>query len=334
MIVFGKVRKKEAEKTRQKLLNKNLMKKDIKIEKDEENVFFPLKKKVNWLETVEMEGKKLKEKPKSLEQALEGVLTKEEQKKLVTSFDVIGDIAIIEVPNELETREKQIGKAVLETQSVKTVRKKGKHTGKFRTMKTDFLAGKDREVTVHKEHGVRMKVNVDETYFSPRLSHERKKIAEKVSKGEKIAGFFAGVGPFPLVIAKDKDVTVFSVELNPRAFELMEENIGMNKSKGEIKPIHGDVNEVVNDLPECDRVLMPLPKGGEDFLDSAFKACKKGGTVHFYQFEPDEDHWSKPLEKIHKQAGKTGREVEIVEKKVVRPHAPHVDQVRIDFKVF
>ena len=200
-------------------------------------------------------------------------------------------------------------------------------------MPVKVIAGEDKTETVYVESGVKMKVKVDKTYFSPRLSAERLRIANQVKEGETIAGFFAGVGPFPLVIAKRKQCKIYAIELNPVAYELMVENIRMNQLKGEIIPLFGDVREIAQSIPKCDRVLMPLPKGGEDFLDVALRTCKRGAIVHFYQFAPDNDLYSDAIEKIKKAAMKLGRKVSILNKKVVRHHAPHIEQIVIDFIV-
>ena len=125
------------------------------------------------------------------------------------------------------------------------------------------------------------------------------------------------------------------MELNPTAFNYLKRNVDLNARalKGKIIPIHGDVRDVVKQLPSCDRVLMPSPKGGEDFLDCAFSICKPKGVIHFYQFAPDSNLYSGALSKIKEAANRAGRHVRILNKKVVRPYAPRVSQIVIDFEV-
>ena len=41
-----------------------------------------------------------------------------------------------------------------------------------------------------------------ETYFSPRLANERKRITSLVKPGETVVDMFAGVAPFSIMIAK------------------------------------------------------------------------------------------------------------------------------------
>jgi tRNA (guanine37-N1)-methyltransferase len=318
---------KSAESVRKKLAERKLLDTRYGVQREKGHVYFPVRGAVAGFEIVEMDARKRERKPRSLKDALGNALSDEELENALSSFDVMGDIAVIEIPRNLEAKEKTIGEAILKVhRNVKTVCKKaGRHTGVYRTMPVEAIAGKPKTSTIYTEHGVKMRVDVGEVYFSPRLATERKRIANQVKDGETIAALFAGVGPFPLVIAKEKKVHIYAVELNPRAYELMLENIKMNKLKGVIEPVLGDVREIR--LQKCDRVLMPLPKGGEDFLDVAFRTCKKGGIIHFYQFASEEDLYSDAIAKV-KEHGK----VEILDKRKVKPHAPRVWQVVLDFR--
>ena len=47
-----------------------------------------------------------------------------------------------------------------------------------------------------------------------------------------------------------------------------------------------------------DRILMPLPKSAEDFLDNAKKLLKKNGTIHFYDFLSEKDIPKRSIETI------------------------------------
>jgi len=91
------------------------------------------------------------------------------------AFDIVGTIAVIEIPAELEGYEKIIGATLLSiTPQITTVTKKvGGHAGRYRRQKVRILAGRRTKTTIHSENGVRMKVNVETAYFSPRLSTER-----------------------------------------------------------------------------------------------------------------------------------------------------------------
>jgi len=182
-----------------------------------------------------------------------------------------------------------------------------------------------------------MKLDVNKVYFTPRLSHERERIAKQVKKGENIGAFFAGVGPFPLVIFKKQpQVKIYAVELNPYAFKYLDENIRINKARGVIEPIFCDVRKLATcypTMPKPDRVLMPLPKGGEEFLPIVFDRIKTNGIVHFYQLGEKNDPYKKAIKTAEVIAKRCGRKIKILKKKEVRPYSPSVVQIVIDFKV-
>jgi len=230
-----------------------------------------------------------------------------------------------------------IAEAVLSVhKNIKVVAKKmGPMEGEFRVRKLRVIAGENRTETIYKENGVRMKLDVAKVYFSVRLGTERKRISELVTPGERILALFAGVGPFALVIAKSHpDAEIVAIELNPDAVRYMEENIKLNKFK-KIKAVLGDAREVVvrEYLNWADRVTMPLPKSADAFLDVAIAGVKDGGVVHFYAFANEADPYSGPRKKIEEEARKAGASIEFLNEKIVRPYAPRVVQVVIDFRV-
>jgi len=331
MPVYAKVKKLLAQKAKEKLT----ISPDYPVKKQGEFVYFPVQKKIKGFTYVTLKAKKNKKRPQSLRQALQKTLSKQELACLSKSFDTIGQIAVIEISHSLEKKKKIIGEALLQVHpNLKTVCMKASvHKGVFRVMQVKIIAGKKQLTTIHKESGVKLKVHVGKVYFSPRLSTERDRIACLVKPGETIAGFFAGVGPFPLTIAKKKKCKVYAIELNPVGVKMIKENIKLNLLKGEVIPILGDVRQVAKKMEKCDRVLMPLPKGSEDFLDCAFEVAKPHAIVHFYQFAPDSDLFSDAVKKIRAVAAKAGRKVKIKEKKWVRSHAPRISQVVIDFEV-
>lgn len=335
-MLFIKVPKNKAEKTRQYLLDEGLFARDYKVFKDEKYVYFPVTKEVKGYEAVEMEGEKF-QRAKKLRELLSKILTEKEFENLVTSYDLIGDIAIVEIPEGLEKKEKKIGEAILETNKrLKTVAKKlGRVDSEFRLRPLKVIAGENRTETLYIEHGCKMKVDVAKVYFSIRLSTERKRIAELVKPKENILALFAGVGPFPLVISKSHPKTeIVAIELNPEGVKYMKENIKLNKMKN-IIPVEGDARKVVLEKYRnfADRILMPLPRSADKFLDVAIAGAKDGCIVHVYNFAPIENSYDEIEKKIFAEAKKAGVKAEIVNKKIVRPYAPKIVQVVVDFRI-
>ena len=112
----------------------------------------------------------------NLKQHLRRKLTKAEFEKLRKAFDVVGSVALLEIPLELRSKKKVIADAVMGThKNVKSVyMEKGGREGKYRLQKLQWLAGRKSTVTTAVENGVKLKLDVAQAYFSPRQSSERK----------------------------------------------------------------------------------------------------------------------------------------------------------------
>ncbi len=335
---FVKVPKKDGETVRRELINGAIFVHNYRILTEDGFLLFPVSVS-EWKghEIVEREAEKLPEKHVRLKDLLSEQLSGQELEALTTAYDIVGDIIIAEIPAGLESKEGTIADALLKVNpNAKAVTKKlGPMEGEFRVRRIQHIGGENRTETVYREHGCRMKLDVGKVYFSVRLSTERKRIAELVRPGEKILALFAGVGPFPLVISKSQpDSEIVAIELNPDAMEYMKENLGLNKMDN-ITPVLGDAREIVmRDYQDfADRVLMPLPKTAEQFLDAAFAGVKDGGVIHLYTFDNDSAKSTEAEERLIESARKHGVSVEILNKRVVRPYAPGVVQVVVDFRV-
>ncbi len=278
-----------------------------------------------------------KKKPRSLKEALEGKLSKKEREKLITSFDSIGDIAVIQIHEDLQKKAKLIGDALLSTnKQFKTVcMVSGEHKGKYRVQPVKVIAGKKTLKASYRESGCLFSVYLGKVFFSPRLSTERMRISQLIKENEIIGAFFAGVGPFPIVFTRLSQMKkAYAVELNPEAYKGLLHNIGLNKCQNKVEPILGDVKKVVPKmlLEKCDRVVMPLPKGGENFLKEAMMALKsEGGIVHFYRFVEREKGVGQPLKEIKEAAKELGMKTRVLRKKKVRSFSASKEQVVIDF---
>lgn len=273
----------------------------------------------------------------SLKDELKEKLSKKEMEHIVRSYDVIGDIAVIQMPDELISKEKLIAQTLLDMhKNIKVVAKEvGMHTGIYRLQKIKVLAGDRRKETEYKESGVRMKLNVEKTYFSPRFGTERLRIAKMVKKDEEVLVMFSGIAPFPLVIVKNaKPKIVYGVEINPDAHKYAVENVKLNKMQDKIILFNGDVRMVVPSLKKkFDRVVMPLPKGGEYFLDVALDAVKKKGVVHFYDFLHS-DEFEIGKKKVKDACLRSGKKCRILRLVKCGQQSPRVYRITVDFKVY
>ncbi len=259
---------------------------------------------------------------------------------LPRAMDFVGDIAIIEIPPELNAYKNVIGEAVLKAhKSVRTVlAKAGVVSGTYRLREFSIIAGEPKTDTVHKEYGCQYYVDLAKAYFSPRLSHEHNRVASLVKEGETVLDLFAGVGPFSILIAKThENVKVYAIDVNPQAVEFLKKNVRLNRVESKVHSFLGDAKQIVKQrlLGVADRVIMNLPEKAMEFVDVACEAIKlSGGIVHFYSFVGS----SNTLENVKLgfigAVEKSGRNVEkILFSRFVRATAPYEWQAVLDAKI-
>jgi tRNA (guanine37-N1)-methyltransferase len=278
----------------------------------------------------------------SLKIILRDKLNSEELRALYKSYDIVGDIAVIRVHDILKPKASLIAEAVMKTHKrVRTVLlQSGPVLGEFRLRELQWVAGEKKTETVHKEFGCLFKVDLKQAYFSPRLSHERMRIAELARPNEIGVNLFAGVGCFSIVMAKFSRIAkIYSIDINPVAVQYMQENVISNKVTRQVIPILGDAKEVAERQLRnvADRVLMPLPEKAYEYLDQALIALKpSGGYIHYYAFEhaaKDENPVEKAKMKVSEKLWKLKTEFEIPSSRVVRATGPNWYQVVADIKI-
>ncbi len=334
-MLFAKVRKNIGERVRKELLHREVLSANYKVKTDNHFVYFPVTRKVNihGVHYINITIEPQKKRPKSVVEYLEEKYGKTTTQQLTKSFDIVGDIAIVELPERLAHYDSKVAEAVIAVHpNVKVVAKKlGAMSGEFRVRPMKVIYGENRTETVHKENDCLMKVDVARAYFSVRLSTERMRIAELTRDGENVLVMFSGVGPFALVIAKRKPHTkIACIELNEVAVQYANENVKLNKFYN-IENICGDVKDVIPKrfLNWADRVIMPLPKSSHEFLDVGFKAAKNGATIHLYHIGDFEN--AQAL--VHKVAKENNASANITGHHIVRPYAPRLDQICVDILV-
>jgi tRNA G37 N-methylase Trm5 len=246
------------------------------------------------------------------------------------SFDVIGDIAYLHsLPEEIDPE--CIGKSILnKNKSIKiVVARRSNLQGTDRAPGEDgltIIAGVNRYplMTTHTEYGIKCIVDLNHTFFSPRMGQERLRICQQVARGEHVLVCFGGVGMEALQICGRTEASrVVYIELNPIAVECAQKGLALlrrNKSvqcagaAQRLQILAGDVLEVIPTLQEqqqqqqqeCwfDRILAPRPKegkldsdlgscghdgegGGIEFLKVILPCLKDGGECHWYDFVAD-----------------------------------------------
>ena len=230
-------------------------------------------------------------------------------------FDVVGDIAVLSLPECAEPYADCIAGAVCESRkNIRTVlNKRSVISGNFRTFDFDIIRGGGTE-TVHREYGFSYRVDLKDSFFTGRLSSERMRVASLVKKGESVFVPFAGVGPFAVPAAK-MGGNVIAMEMNRKACGYMRENMRLNSVCGSLDVICGDVrscgslfcsllssgsayasvcHHCLSDFNSgftgrglFDRIIAPAPYGMDDILPLLSGLLKCGGYIHFYSFRPE-----------------------------------------------
>jgi len=260
---------------------------------------------------------------------------KKRRKKL--SFEVIGDIAILQVKRKYNEIKKIAAQIVKENKHISTVALKvDKVKGRLRKRKLKIIVGKRNFITIHKENKCIMKLNIATCYFSPRLANDRAEIARQIVGRKKVLVMFAGVAPYALVIAKfNPKSRVIAVELSREACMYANENVKLNKLEN-LEVICGDVKKIIPKLErkgiKFDFIVMPRPQLKDSFLKEAFKVSKRNTTIFFYDFV-NEDMLNCIADRIKEEAKKCGRTIRIINIKKSGEIAPYRFRVRVDFKV-
>ena len=328
-----KVASSKGEEARKKILSEGAYDPRREIQRQGAFLFIPLTKKVVFpgAEIVKLAGIQVKKKPSSLKEALTGSQSAEELEKLPKAYDLIGDIAIVEIPEVLAGKRKEIGEALLSTfKNIKVVANKKTSVGtEYRIRDVEVIAGEKRTETVHREAGCVYKIDVTTAYFSPRLGTERMRVASQVKEGERVLVMFAGIGPYAILISKSaRPKEVYAVELNPSAVEYMNENIKLNKVA--VKAILGDAGVEAGKHGLFDRIIMPLPKDAGNFLDKALPALNKGGLINYYTFKGTTEEAAQEVKDI---CSKLGYKIEIIDSVECGTYSPQLSRMCVDFRV-
>jgi tRNA (guanine37-N1)-methyltransferase len=296
---------------------------------------------------------RLNYKYKSLQEALSGKIPFKYSNLIPKSYDIIGNIAILEFEkisrignNEFSEYRNLIADAVINVnKNVQSVfEKKSEIKGDYRLREFAYLSGENKSETIHKENSCLFKLDIKKTYFSPRLVYERCRISNiKILKNEVIVDMFAGVGPFSIQIAKLNPVKIHAFDVNPHAYKYLQANIELNKLTGKIIPYNINIKDLLNTSNQIgkqlcgtvDQVIMNLPEQSINFIDVAcFLMKKSGGFLHFYQFSEKPNPIEKTIEDLKIKLNDFNWVIDIINNsKIVKSYSPKAELVVIDLSI-
>jgi len=272
------------------------------------------------------------------------ILGEEIAGKLWRRIEFIGDIALIRTPLGMEPEVlKPLAEEILKRFTfVKSVWAAIPGVeGPWRLRKHVLLAGENRSETLYREHGCVFKVDINKVYISPSLNYEHIRVARLVQPGETVLNMFAGAGLFSIIIARHaKPRKIYSIDINPYAYQYMVENVKLNHVEDIVEPILGDAGEIIESrlAGSSNRVLMPYPELALEYLDKALKALMNGrGRIHVYLHVKTEkgEHYLTKAEKIlvdRLESLNVGKYV-IAYKRKIRNVGPRMHQVVLDVEV-
>ena len=261
---------------------------------------------------------------------LRGRIPDEVLRSIPRSLDIIGDIALIQLPTQVaRDYGKVIGEAIMKVhRNVKAVFARGEVTGDFRVRSLVHIAGEYKIETIHKEHGVKILVDISKTYINPSLAEEHRRVSQLVRDNECVLDMFCGVGPFSLLIAHQHRALVIALDLNPHAIACLKKSIKLNKLRGEILALVTDSKYSSSMLRSryFNHIIMNLPHKSLEFLDEACKLVKSGGLVHVYSIGKSVD------EVINAVKSSCTCMEEVVDVRKVLDYAPHKYVFRVSIR--
>jgi tRNA (guanine37-N1)-methyltransferase len=341
------VDKYQGEKIRSLLKKYGLIDPKLKIKIIDNKIYFPILEGADLsvikeftsdfnLEDTDFEIKR-NEMPLKLRNLLSSSIPDADINLLPRSYDVIGDLILINLNDEIWDKRNLIGKIIKEKfKNIRSVfAKKGPVRGEYRIRNIENIAGDNDSITLHKENGCLFNLDLSKVYFNSRLGGERLRVANKISKNEIVTDMFAGVGPFSILIAKKRGAFVNAIDSNPFAIAYLERNSVKNKVEKLVKIFKGNSDEIIKKylLGTSDRVIMNLPEKAFNFLDAAIAALKsRGGVIHYYTFS-DEENLNSKIKLVKKKIEAHGFKIRDLKIMCVREIAPFYYQYVLDINL-
>ncbi len=225
-----------------------------------------------------------------------------------------------------------------------------------------IIAGPQRSplVTTHTEYGIKCVVDLNHTFFTPRMGVERLRLCQQVARGERVLVLFSGVGMEALQIAgRTEASSVTAIEINPiavdcarKAHRMLDRNPAVKciGAADRLKIVEGDVLQILPTVERnsIDRILAPRPKegamdgdlgqgdGGIRFLEALLPVLKQdGGECHWYEFAADHElpTCDRTRRMIEQSCHRHGLSAEILHVAKVGSVAMRQLRVCVDFKV-
>ncbi len=266
-------------------------------------------------------------------------LSQEIPKKFINylpeKWEKIGDVLIIKFNDTLKEYKEKICQRYADILQCKTILNDiGGISGEYRKPKVEVLYGSRDTETIHKENGIKYKLDPCKIMFSSGNMDERIRMAGISDENETVVDLFAGIGYFTLPIAfYSRPKKIYSCEINPDAYRYLCENIVLNHVTKVVEPLLGD-NRKNAPKNVADRVIMGYIDHTHRFLSTAINCLKNHkGIIHYHDVFPNELIPQKPLKIINDAAGKYGLKLDQVQHRFIKSYAPGISHIVVDIKI-
>jgi len=249
--------------------------------------------------------------------------------ELPKSYEIIGDIILLNIPEALQDHKQMVAQTYLDVIGMGSVMEKSRVSGELREPCHRFLAGKGT-VTTHKENGIRYKIDLSRLMFSSGNINERIRMSKIEDRGH-VVDMFAGIGYFTLPIAKYVGSNVTSLEKNPISYRYLLENLRLNGVVDSVTPMNIDCREYEG--PGAKRIIMGYVRDTHKYLDKAIDIAEEGCIIHYHQTLHHRGLQDALIEQISTAASRKGCEMEIIEVRTVKKYSPGVAHIVADLKV-
>ncbi|HTT44680.1 MAG TPA: methyltransferase domain-containing protein [Thermoplasmata archaeon] len=332
MIAPGlRVPRREGEAVRRDLAESGLLRNDLEIRQEGDYLILPLagtpsEIPASWGTVVDREFTGVARKgPARYRDLLEW--PEPEKDLLPRSFDVVGDIVLVRLPRELESRKDSVGEALLRfVPGARLVGLDHGVHGADRKRTVERIAGAGPWRTRHRENGVDLEVDVENAYFSPRLAREHDRVAEEIRPHDRVYDLCCGVGPFSVTIAhREPTAVVTAVDANPEAIALLRATLARYPFGGRVTPLVARLEEFLPSAKSVERSVMNLPHEGIKYLPSVARTTAPGGRLYYYEVVARSELATRGTALVN-LLSPTGV-FEVAAERVVHPYSPSSDLV-------
>lgn len=203
---------------------------------------------------------------------------------LPSGYHLVGHVALLQLDKSVLEFASDIGQTTLEfDQRVRSVAiRTGPTLEIVRFPQYAVIAGTKKTETIHVENGIKFKLDPLRITFSGGNKNERILMSTATRPHETVVDMFACVGQFILNMCKRRDVNGIAIEVNPKAFDYLEENIIINKMQNRVNAILADCRDT--DLQNlADRIVMGYLHNTTEYLPHAIRILSnRGGTIHMH----------------------------------------------------